>query len=145
MVNVVMLGNSLPEVDGMAVEEELTIHEVLQGEEMEEEDLLKKETCLTKFNLQLIQILMTQLRGMEKDNLIHLWLMMILIFQTISGQWDHVVQEAEEEEEVEVVVDEVEWEEEGAEVDNESKQCIKHKFDRLQVKFIISLLFNCEL
>ena len=71
--------------------------------------------------------------------------MMILIFQTISGQWDHVVQEAEEEEEVEVVVDEVEWEEEGAEVDNESKQCIKHKFDRLQVKFIISLLFNCEL
>ena len=74
--------------------------------------------------------------------------MMILIFQTISGQWDHVVQEAEEEEEVEeveVVVDVVEWEEEGAEADNESKQCIKHKFDRLQVKFIISLLFNCEL
>ena len=72
MVNVVMLGNSLLKVDGMAVEEELTIHEVLQEEEMDEEDLRKKETCLTKFNLQLIQILMTQLRGMEKDNLIHL-------------------------------------------------------------------------
>ena len=74
--------------------------------------------------------------------------MMILIFQTISSQWDHVVQEAEEEEEVgevEVVVDEVEWEEEDAEADSESKLCIMHKFDQHRVKLNESMPINCEL